>query len=40
MKVSMRGQEKGDLLIKVTVNRGDHMDRFDCILCMSTGTKC
>ena len=31
MKFSITGQDKGDLLIQVTVSRGDHMSRFDCI---------
>jgi hypothetical protein len=30
MKLSMSGQEKGNLLIQV-LNRGDRMSRFDCI---------
>ena len=29
MKFSMTEQEKGDLLIQVTANRGDRMIRFD-----------
>jgi hypothetical protein len=31
MKLSMIWQEKGDLSIQVWLNRGDCMDRFDCI---------
>jgi len=31
MKFSMSGQEKCDLLIQVTANRGDRMGKFDCI---------
>ena len=34
MRFSMTGQEKCDLLIRVTVNRDDCMDRFDYI-CIS-----
>jgi hypothetical protein len=30
MKFSMTGQDKGDLLIQVTANRGDRLGRFDC----------
>jgi hypothetical protein len=42
MKFSMTGKEKSDLLIQGTayINRGDHIDRFDCMynviyLCMN-----
>jgi len=30
MKFSMKGQEKGDHLIQVTLYRGDRIDKFDC----------
>jgi len=32
MKFSMTGQEKGDLLMQVTINRGDLMGRLDCTI--------
>ena len=32
MKLSMTGQEKDDLLIQWLLNRGDQIDRFDCIV--------
>jgi hypothetical protein len=31
MNLSMTGQEKGELLMQVWLNRGDRMDRFDLI---------